>query len=146
MHPLPKRAALGAALALAPILQLQGGGGALLGATLASGADPCGPIAPATNHTAVATAGAGAAGESAWVVTEPNCAKLGPDAICCPPTGPCTPPPPPPPSPPPPLPPPPPPPAEELSIAIDPSNVTDRVGPYMYGSGIETYENQMFGA
>mmetsp|Transcript_17296 Transcript_17296/g.45102 ORF Transcript_17296/g.45102 Transcript_17296/m.45102 type:complete len:686 (+) Transcript_17296:304-2361(+) len=32
-----------------------------------------------------------------------------------------------------------------LAITVDPRNVTDRVGPLMYGSGIETYEHQMYG-
>ena len=32
-----------------------------------------------------------------------------------------------------------------LSIHVNPGNITDRVGPWMYGSGIETYENQMYG-
>eukprot|EP01079_Euglenida_sp_SAG-EU17-18_P007747 gene7747-7201_t len=32
-----------------------------------------------------------------------------------------------------------------LKISVDPANVTDRVGPHMYGSGIETYEHQMYG-
>ena len=32
-----------------------------------------------------------------------------------------------------------------LTVAVDPRNISDRVSEHMYGSGIETYENQMYG-
>jgi hypothetical protein len=32
-----------------------------------------------------------------------------------------------------------------LNITIDTANITSTVGPHMYGSGIETYENQLYG-
>ena len=43
----------------------------------------------------------------------------------------------------------PPPPAPDppmaLAIAVDPSNVTDHVSDHMYGTGIDTYEHQIYG-
>ena len=37
------------------------------------------------------------------------------------------------------------PPTRELNITVNPANITTRVTPFMYGSGIESYENQMYG-
>ena len=33
----------------------------------------------------------------------------------------------------------------QLTIAVDPSNVSDHVSDHMYGSGIETYNHCMYG-
>jgi hypothetical protein len=32
-----------------------------------------------------------------------------------------------------------------LDVSVDPTKIVDKVGPYMYGSGIETYNNCMYG-